>query len=201
MAKAASLIISFWEFFITNCDNLFLKDGSIDEFLWKRLSSKLKAINADLCFEIDLSRLDLKQFIISADGIETAFDYVDLIYRYKPQIKGWNVIRFRQPLENLEEKTICVGEDIEIKFSDIQYFMEIDKFNNSYATLLLFIPQYKKEEDTYETLKWLVLDAVLGEYDAVKKINYCAAYSLDKAGNIPKKDITKLRKELNSIIF
>lgn len=58
---------------------------------------------------------------------------------------------------------------------------------------------YELENDNYEVLKWMILDICLGEYDAVKKVGYCAAYPLEEAGDITTSSVSTLKTDFDEM--
>ncbi len=104
----------FWNWFEKNqetyyndIENLDIRDEIFDE-----LSENLKQVNEDLVFEFSPKRENnIREFAISADGIEKTFPIVQKLFKKAPKLKNWKFNAFRQPIP---------GDDFEIKYDDLK---------------------------------------------------------------------------------
>ena len=187
------LIQQFW-----NIVSQHSKDLSI---LWdsnKRINAffnvfnkPLKKINENLTLELGRLEGNSYEITISADGIEEAFSDVEEIYKQKPELDGLIIHKFRQPILNLNELLININ-DTKVSYSDILFELIEEKEG---IIVVLFIPGFQEDVPEHETLKFLIIDACLGEYDAVKKVLYCDALNLEDYSPKIMKSITILRQE------
>lgn len=154
----------FWDWFIHVSDDFFDLNEENYELLFKRLNKQLSRVNKDLTYEFSAELVDGKrEFIISADGIYSAFSDVIKLVEAAPNIENFKIIAFRQR-----------GEDFKIQFNDI----ELDPLNVSFSyeiqdnliNLVLYIKDYDPNNDDWEGAAFILLDTIIGEYDTVTKI-------------------------------
>lgn len=112
-----------------------------------------------------------------------------------PQLDNWIIHKFRQPLLDIENFSITI-ETIEFKFCEI-HFQIIEE--QSDIIVALFLPGYKEQETVYEVIKFLILDACLGEYDAVMKVAYCGGYNLEDYKDLALKPIKFLKEDFDDV--
>lgn len=187
-----TIINEFWDYFQEMHSHLVNEEEQINEDIHFELSEKLKEMKKDLCLEINLTP---RQIIISADGVEDVFEAVEAIYDMSPRLASWEIIKYRQPIEDIENQTLQVGDYI-IKFSDILYDLVMDE--EAGIVVIMFIPGYEPENPVHEMLKWVILDKTIGEYDAATKIGYFDTYSTDEISNLDE-DISATFKSLKSL--
>lgn len=191
------LIQQFWNTVNKHSKNLSAIWGSHEKInIFFDASNKLlKKINEHLTLELGHLGEDKYEITISADGIEEAFSDVEEIYQQKPELDNLAIHKFRQPIPNLNELLIKV-DDTEVSYSDILFELLEEKAG---IIVVLFIPGFEEESSEHETLKFLILDSCLGEYDAVKKVLYCDALDLENYSPRTIKSVTMLRQEFNKI--
>lgn len=192
------LVQEFWNYFESNQEK-FLSINSMSlsdrDILFKNLSTYLKHIHEDITFEFGYLEKGHGELTLSADGIENAFPYVEEIYKNKPLLNNWVIHKFRQPILDIDESSINI-DGIEVKFSEMRFgFMEKD----GGIIVLLFIPGYSEDISAYETIKFLSLDSSLGEYDAVKKVKFCAGYDLNKYKGKGHKPLKFLKEDFDKM--
>jgi len=191
------LIQQFWSTVSKHSKNLSAIWGSHEKIkaFFDAANKPLKKINEHLTLELGHLGEDQYEITISADGIEEAFSDVEEIYKQKPELDNLVIHKFRQPISNLSKLLIKV-DDTEVIYSDILFELLEEKAG---IIIVLFIPGFQEESSEHETLKFLVLDTCLGEYDAVKKVLYCDALNLENYSPRTMKSITTLREEFNKI--
>jgi hypothetical protein len=191
-----SLIKKFWDYFELNQKKFFMLDSMSPadrDHLFDILKIHLTQINENLTFEFGSFENGYCELTLSADGIEEAFLSLEKVYDHKPFIDNWIIHKFRQPMSNIDDFSIEIG-DIKIEFSHIRYRL-IEE--NKGISVLLFIPGYSNDISAYEMIKFLCLDASLGEYDAVKKVKYCAAFSLDSNKDLDLEPLKFLKEDFD----
>lgn len=198
MVNKEKQIQEFWNYFVLNNQNFRFVDSDISiaqDQHFIHLGKLLKQINENLTFEIGPCIEGHGELTLSADGIEAAFTYIDTLYKNKPKLDNWVIYKFRQPLLDIENFSISI-EKIEFQFCEI-FFQIIEEQGK--LIIALFLPGYKEDEPAYEIIKFLILDACLGEYDAVMKVAYCAGYNLDHHKNLALKPIKFLKEDFDGI--
>ena len=198
--KHTQAVADFWIYFQNEHANLV--DGDIvNEALYLSLLDQLKEVHIDLCLEIG-HHATPHELVISADGIDDVFEFVELIDTHKPKIPGWTVVKYRQHRADIEEQSITIGEET-LKLSDILFDLIID--DEAGIVVVMFIPGFDEDNNTHEMLRWVILDNTIGEYDAVKKVGYFATYStnqmkeLDKKMTSEFKTLSHLKKDLDAL--
>jgi hypothetical protein len=209
-AELNQAIKNFWNYFEAEHANL-VEEGSaenqintINESLYLELLDKLKEVHPDLCVEIGY-QFSPRQLVISADGIDDVFEYVEMVDTHKPKTSsmlGWEVIKYRQHRDDIEEQTITIGEET-IALSEVLFDLIID--DEAGIVVVMFIPGFDEDNDAHEMLRWVILDNTIGEYAAVKKVGYFATYSTDAMKDLDKKmtaefkTLRHLRQDLDEL--
>ena len=159
----------FWNWFeknnlkyYENADQILKKKNLLDD-----LTSELKKINEDLVFEFSpINENGIRNFTISADGLIEAFPSVENLIKVAPEIDNWKINAFRQRTPG-EDLTIEF-HDFKISYSDIFY-----KYSetNEKLGLEFYIRDYNGNGQKQNAI-YILLDALIGEYDAVKIIEW-----------------------------
>jgi len=198
-------INEFWEIFWAEHSNLIDNENHLNESLYFEISDKLKEVHEDLCLEI-AHNTSPRQLVISADGIDDVFEFVEMVVSNRQniseKISGWEIIKYRQHRDDIEEQTITVGEHV-FELSQILFDLIIDEEVG--IVVVMFIPDFDEANDAHEMLRWVILDNTIGEYDAVKKVGYFATYStaemkdLDRNMTNEFKTLRHLKKDLDAL--
>jgi len=171
-------IRNFWNWFLANEHLFYFGTENEDERenLFKKISGKLKKFNETIVYEFSPIKKDnTKEFCISADGMKDAFADVKSIVNLAPEHEHWEFTAFRQRVQS-ESLEIKMGE-IKIGYEDI-YFRcgeQEGKFGIEFN-----IRDYY-ESDMLQNAVIILLDSLLGEYDAVMEIDFVDWKKLDKS--------------------
>jgi len=156
-ARAATPEQTFWTWFQKNDAALF--DFERDqEKTFDRLATEMHRINPDLTFEFGPKKDGKRDFVISADGIKSAFPAVEALCAAAPTMPHWKVIKFRprrNPMD-IEYKGVSV------KVSTVRVHMQV---NGGLVDLTVYIPGYSPDSKAFVAINYLLLDQALGEYD------------------------------------
>jgi hypothetical protein len=194
-------IVDFWNYFETEHHNLIDQDKIVNEALYLELVDKLKKVHEDLCLEVGHHATPY-ELVISADGIDDVFEFVEMLDVDKPQIPGWQILKYRQHIYDIEDKSITIGEET-FKLSEIFYDLILD--DEVGIVLVIFIPGFDEDNNAHEMMRWVILDNTIGEYDAVKKVGYFATYSTKHMKELGKnitsnfKTLRHLKKDLDDL--
>lgn len=162
----------FWDWFAKN-ERAYYQFETNQQNLFALLKEKLDAIHPSLTFEFSSAMPDgTREFVISADGIVSAFAAVSSLVEKAPKLKNWKVLAFRQPrydISQIQYKNLAVDIN-DVFFRFVKYQGKID--------LELHI------KDFYESPEWtaivfLILDTVLGEYYTATRIGGIEKIALD----------------------
>lgn len=170
----------FWKWFVKNekyiYDTVAQKPNEIVQFI----QNEIHKINPNLAFEIGTDLEDgLRDFIVSADGLYQLFPTVLKLEEFCPkQIKGWKILFFR-PRRYRGNQSIGI-EEINLSYDDI-FFTYVEHHNH--IDIDIYIKDYIEEDHRFVHIYFLLLDSLIGEYDAVTMI-----------GNTSFHDITEINK-------
>ncbi|WP_299529233.1 hypothetical protein [Ulvibacterium sp.] len=167
----------FWNWFeenstvyFDNADNMNPKSE-----LANTLTQKLKSVHPDLVWEIgELENIKKKELTISADGLKEVFPAVLELTEAAPEIPKWNIIAFRQRIPG-DDLGIQM-EDFSISYKDI-YFNHVQE--NNLIGLELYIKNYT-EKGYQQNAIFILMDALLGEYDTETKIDWIEWHGLEE---------------------
>lgn len=183
----------FWNWFIKNNSIYFENATTLDpnSELANKLTAKLKSVHPELVWEI--GQLDDKENLeltISADGLKDVFPAVIRLTEAAPEIPNWKITSFRQRVSG-DDLGIQMA-DFSISYKDI-YFHHVPE--NNLIGLELYIKDYTGG-DLQQNAVFILMDALLGEYDTETRISWIDWYDLKK------KDTTNLLpfRELRNIV-
>jgi len=165
----------FWKWFEQNEQQLF-EMQTLDNDLFAEISSRLQNIQAGLSFAISpLLDDNTKELVISADGIIERFPAVIALIQKAPQLPHWRIKAFRQR-QTSDDIQIKLGNFL-LSYDDIffKYLIEEGK-----VCLQLHI-RYFRKDDPFIDAVFLLLDALLGEYDVGTQIGFIDWMSLDES--------------------
>lgn len=157
---------AFWEWFLQNERRLFEfdpLDEDTREKLFDEIADQLQAVDRGLTFEFGPPD-SVREFVISAAGIKSAFPAVSALTASAPRLARWRVTAFRPrriPIVPVEINGKCVGpEDV--------HFTLVD--NGKVAGIYLFIPSFVESDVDFKQIGYLLLDEALGEYDVETRL-------------------------------
>jgi hypothetical protein len=154
----------FWDWFTKHSDDFFHLNEENYDFLFTKLNKQLSKVNRDLTYEFSAELIDgNREFIISADGIYSAFPDVIQLVETAPEINDFKIIAFRQR-----------GNDFNIQYNEV----ELDPANvffsylvqDHHIDIILYIKGYDPNNQDWEGAAFILLDTLIGEYDVVTKI-------------------------------
>lgn len=181
----------FWQWFEESQQAYYnLSEGQLEN-LFDQLEKKLHKVNKELVFEFSDELIGGKrEFIISADGLEEAFPTVIELVDKAPKLPGFDIIAFRQP----SEEEFDVSIDGIILTTEQVYFDYVYNPEAQLVDLKLFIEDFDQDTMAYDQAVFIMMDSILGEYDAATKVDSIELHKLrGKEGLYP---ITELRKKV-----
>ena len=160
-------IEAFWAWFLEREQFYYHLELYDMDDLFEQLGNALHKVNENLTFEFSqILPNDKREFTISADGIRSAFPAVIQLIDAAPTLTKWKLVAFRQPAST----PICIQiENISISYDDIKFKYHI---HNRELALTFYVKDFTAPSPVHEVAICILLDALLGEYDAVTKIRY-----------------------------
>ncbi len=157
------IYINFWDWFLNNSDEIFEFERN-KKVIFKNISQRLAIINKDLTFLFSPTVEGKRRFIISANGIKSAFKFVYKLVDSAPYLPKWEVVALKPRIGI--SKPIKMGDFI---LYPENVFFTHEKFID-YVDLDFYIKSYDKNNKKYHTALFCLLDNALGEYNVATKI-------------------------------
>ena len=181
----------FWKWFQTNEARLF--DFEKDQArIFSELTKELNKIDPNLTFEFGPDNNGKRDFVISADGIKSAFPAVISLADKAPNLPRWTIIKFRPRREMGNEMTMT-RDGVLVRVDQITFTIEPD---GDKAAITLYIDGYDSaRHNTFGTIGFLLLDTALGEYNIETKvgaIDFKPASAPSKLPKTPFKDLPEI---------
>jgi hypothetical protein len=166
-------LLFFWKWFTKNELYIFEElENNADDIAFL-IAEQLKLVHPDLVFEISFEKEDNKMdFVISADGDIELFPLVIELCGTSPSYERWNIVPFR-PRLNQKNQVIDV-DGIKLDYDDVYFTYSV---HDSYINLDVFIKGYDQEDNRYIHTYFILLDSLIGEFDAVTKIGLTTVYT------------------------
>jgi len=180
----------FWNWFEQNQNKLFNFEQNQDK-IFNELTLQLHKIDPNLTFEFGPINNNKRDFVISADGIRNTFPFVESLFKTKPVLSQWNIIKFRPRRDVFNQ---IKYNNLTVKPEDVYYIIERD---NDKIGLNIFIKNYNKNDERFLACIFLFLDNSLGEYDTETKVGFIKYYPLETKTKIEKKLIKYLSKDFD----
>lgn len=168
---------SFWKWFSRNRRKLeiFIDSDLVDFKIYNELTGRLNKFNHFLVPELTKNEDGDYVLVISPDGRRQGLEATKRLYALKQDFENWKVIKFRQPLDTAELRL----DSISYPSSDIEILPEIDQENNK-VNLRLFIRNMNCDPKAYQSLAFLYLDHIIGEFNTLTRVGYIDFYHLDE---------------------
>ena len=152
----------FWNWFREH--EMELLDFEADrERVFDQLATEIQKVDPRLTFEFGPKEAT-REFVISAGGIRGAFPAVSALVAAAPHLEKWRMTAFR-PRRSLPNIVEFRGKRIDPK--DVEFTL-LD--NGKVAGIHLLIPGFQEMDAVLKQIGYLILDDVLGEYDAVVRL-------------------------------
>ncbi|MGN7484387.1 hypothetical protein ACTHPB_22980 [Priestia megaterium] len=157
----------FWSWFEKNSEDYFQLDENNYDLLFNKLGLQLSKYHKDLTFEFSMEMNQGKrEFIISAEGMVSAFPTVIKLVEEAPSLEKFNVVAFRQRQDSEQE---IYFEDIVLNTEDIFFTYREDKQMDC-LDIVIYIKGYSEENDQFIAAAFIMLDSLIGEYDVGVKL-------------------------------
>ncbi|MDC0558834.1 hypothetical protein OAO42_00330 [Candidatus Izimaplasma bacterium] len=187
---------TFWKWFISNEKYIYNNVEQNPNEIVSLIQAQINLINSDLAFEIGTDLEDgLRDFIISADGIFSNFDDVLKLYESSPKsLPKWKLLFFR-PRRERDNQSIGI-EEIDLSYDDI-FFTYIRHQNQ--LDIDIYIDNYLVDDNRFVHIYFLLLDSLIGEYDAVMLITETRFHDIDEINKLSLHEFRELREVIDNI--
>jgi len=181
--RKSDKIEQFWEWFTNRHEYIYQNLETDTENLANEITENLKMIHSDLAFEISFEKVDsLRNFIISADGIKELFELVIELTNRAPNYDNWMITPFRPRLN--QRNQVIELDGVSLDYDDI-YFTYIEDEEEDMIHLDVYVRGYDGEDNRYIHTYFILLDSLIGEYDAVTKIGDTTMYTYSPETDYP----------------
>ncbi|SDY09023.1 hypothetical protein SAMN05444411_1223 [Lutibacter oricola] len=189
----------FWNWFSENKEKLenFITSDFSDYSIYNRLTKELQKYNPLLFPEITINENDKFVLIITPDGMSDGVIPTQKLFDKKPEFENWIIKKFRQPTDEIG----LSFDGLDYGSSDIKidYFVDYEREK---VDIKLLINNYNEKDKRYESLAWLYLDHILGEFNTISKVG---AVIFEKVNEKKEKDelisILELRKLIDKELY
>jgi len=170
----------FWNWFVQNEEEYYTMDHTkVEEMnlLFDKLQDRLIPINPSLVFEFSpILENGKREFVLSADGHKAAFADLLFLFKRSPDHNNWDIIPFKQAHEG--DPKIEFNNGYKFSWDKVKFTSEETQEGLS---VKFYIKDYDPDQDVFGMGLFILLDTLLGEYDAVTQITYVDLYKLDNA--------------------
>jgi hypothetical protein len=182
----------FWHWFVEHESELL--NFEVDqERIFDQLASQLRKIDENLVFEFG-PKGARREFIVSADGIKSAFPAVIALVNAVPKLDRWQVIAFRP--RRTPPNGVVIG-DKQIDPENVEFTL-LD--NGTTAGIQLFIPGLQKEKAVWKQLGYLLLDEALGEYDVEARLGPIEMLATDAQTEWERRPLAELPSAFDQMV-
>lgn len=183
---------NFWNWFSENQTKLedFINDPNRDYAIYHEMTKELQKFSELLYPEITVND-DTYVLIITPNGIEDGIEPTREIVAAAPTLPNWEFVRFRQPMDDVSLEQ----EGLHYESTEIEILPELDEERNK-VNVLVFIRNMNKDKKAYQTLAFLYMDHILGEFNVITRVGYIDFKHLDEgkgvSGSISLLELRKL---------
>ncbi len=181
----------FWNWFVENKTKIekFMDSDHRDYSIYNKLTIEIQKYNANLFPELTKTEDDKYVLIITPDGIKEGVEPTKNLAANCPLIDNWIIMKFRQPADEITLNF----KGLEYPSSDIEVLPQID-YEREVVDINIFVRNMNKDEGLYQSLAFLYLDHILGEFNSITKIGYIDFHHLDEGKKIQDSiSLTELR--------
>ncbi len=160
----------FWIWFQENEKKIFYFETNQDQ-VFDEIRTNLHKVNPNLTFEI--SRVlpsGKREFVISADGIKSAFPAVEFLYKQAPILERWAWVKFRPRMSIKDVGIEMDGKKISTK--DVNYLLLKGDDKNKVGIMMFFDGYNEESKNTLKQIGFILLDTALGEYAVETQVDF-----------------------------
>jgi len=167
----------FWNWFVENKAKFekFMDSDHTDYSIYNKLTSEIQKYHAELFPELTKTEDDKYVLIITPDGIKAGVEPTKKLAAACPVIENWVIVKFRQPSDYITLNF----KGLEYPATDIEVLPQIDH-EKEVVDIDVFIRNMNKDESLYQSLAFLYLYHILGEFNSITKVGYIDFHHLDE---------------------
>lgn len=167
----------FWNWFVENKSSIekFMDSEHRDYSIYNKLTTEIQKYNTTLVPELTKTEDDKYVLIITPDGIKEGVEPTKKLAAESPVIDNWVIVKFRQPADNITLNF----KGLEYPSTDIEVLPQTD-YERDVVDVDVFIRNMNKDEGLYQSLAFLYLDHILGEFNSITKVGYIDFHHLDE---------------------
>lgn len=175
----------------------FIDSDLSDYTAYNNLTDEIKKFSSLLFAEITRYSNGKYVLILTPDGKFEGINDTQKLFDSKPETENWIVEKFRQPKDKIQ----FTYDGLEYPSSDIEIFAELNAEKEKFD-IQVFIRNMHSDKQKYQTIAWLYLDNILGEFNSITKIGFVDFFNLEE-GKTVKDGITilELRKLIDREIY
>jgi hypothetical protein len=171
---------SFWDWFSSIEEDLFHHVEEHPETYASEIHFQLTEVHPDIVFDIPFETVEgRREFIISADGDASLFPVIEELCSEAPDYDRW-IIHALRPRTNQRDQAIDL-DGLYLEYEDIFYRVDHHELP---LQLTIYIRGYDTVDNRYIHGYFLLLDTLLGEYDAVIYTETIAIYPYDEQTDV-----------------
>lgn len=189
----------FWDWFLNHQSDLekFIDSKGYDYLIYNQLTKEIKKYNHILCPELTKTKEDKYVLIITPDGIKEGVQPTKDLAEDHPEIENWIIKKFRQPTNKIQLNF----NGVEYPSSDIEIYPEIVK-DEEKVDIQVYIKNMNKDEKKYQSLAFLYLDHIIGEFNTITKVRTIDFYTLEENKMVENSiSILELRKLIENELY
>lgn len=192
LAAAPAAKPGFWEWMAKNEARLADATAKDPVQVMNELTAQLQKHEEDLIVELALGDTP-PGLVISADGNSSQFEAVRRVAAAAPKLKRWKVIAFRprRPLDGQLE----LEDGVKLSLKDFT-FKELGRAAGKVDVEIAVKGRNGANAKEIDNAAYLVLDTVLGEYDAETKIGVIDFIDAPKKSHRPLSELAAVVDEL-----
>jgi hypothetical protein len=189
---------TFWNWFSDHRIALedFINDPNRDYAIYHLLTEELQKFNELLYPEITVKD-DKYILIITPNGISEGIEPTREIVAAAPAFDKWEFVRFRQPMDDVSLEQ----EGLQYESDQIEILPQLDGEEDK-VNIMVFIRNMNKDPRAYQTLAFLYMDHILGEFNVITKVGYIDFKHLDPGiGVADSISLLQLRKLIEDNLY
>jgi hypothetical protein len=191
----------FWNWFMKNEAKIreFINAGDNQKSndIFRKLTNKVKRFSKDILPELTTTAKGKPVLVITADGIKDGIKPTQKLVKAAPDIEGWEIVKFRQPIDDFSIEI----EDFKFPAEDIQVIPHIDR-DEDVVDIELFIRNMNDDEELYKSMTFLYLDHTIGEFNTMTKVRAIDFKHLDEDQSLSNSiSLTDLRKLIEKELY
>ncbi len=173
--QVSSKEVEFWKWFFKNSDKLLVMPGR--EFI-DAVGQQIQRVDSGIVIEIGPAGQRPRELIVSADGIASLVDVVNILCDAAPASSHWTVTRFRPRKKSFES----IGfryDQLEIDPERVRY---IAIPNESRVDVIIYA-HWRSDPEDYnpDGPSFILLDMTIGELDVIERIGEINVLPLESA--------------------